>query len=83
VVGEFVAHDSSPRFRGLNHDPRTGLNGPPIRRRLRPWRRFWAKTDINRLTKFTESVEQDPSATFAGISFWSSEASFKPINVTF
>jgi hypothetical protein len=22
VVGELVAHNSSPRFRGLNHDPR-------------------------------------------------------------
>src|SRR4051812_22605225 len=28
MVGEFVAHDSSPRFRGLNHDPRAGLNEP-------------------------------------------------------
>jgi hypothetical protein len=28
TMGKFVAHGSSPRFRGLNHDPRAGLNEP-------------------------------------------------------
>jgi hypothetical protein len=35
MIGEFVAHDSSPHFRGLNHDPRAGLNVPSVRRHLR------------------------------------------------
>jgi hypothetical protein len=60
VVGKFVAHDSSPRFRGLNHDPRAGLNEPSIRHHLC---RFWSKPDINRLTRPAGSVENDPLQT--------------------
>jgi hypothetical protein len=62
MIGEFVAHDSRLRFRGLNYDPRAGLNGPSIRRHIRP-RRFRGKPDIDRLTKPADSVENDPSAT--------------------
>src|SRR5262245_45309541 len=65
AVGEFVAHDSSPRFGGLNHDPRAGLNGPSIHRHLRPRRRFWCKPDINRLTKPADSVANAPFETCA------------------
>jgi hypothetical protein len=47
----------APRFVGLNHDPRAGLNGSSIRRRhLCLGRRFWGKPDINRLIKPAESV---------------------------
>src|SRR5262249_49486610 len=60
MIGEFIAHGSSPRFRSLNHDPRAGFDGPSIRRRLRAWRRFWGKPDINRLTNSAEPVENDP-----------------------
>src|SRR6516165_10448654 len=43
VVGEFVAHDSSPRFRGLNHDPKAALNGTSICRHWCPRSLFGAK----------------------------------------
>src|SRR5262245_53375037 len=35
MIGEFVAHVSSPRFRGLNHDPTADLNELSTRRFLR------------------------------------------------
>ena len=63
VDGEFVAHDSSPHFRGLNHDPKAGLNGPSICVAVDVPGRFWGKPDINRLAKPAESVENDPNRT--------------------
>src|SRR5262245_56605262 len=52
VVGDFVAPDSSPRFRGLNHDPKAGLNGTSIRCHLRPGRRFWGEADMRMVRKW-------------------------------
>src|ERR1043166_709400 len=62
VVGEFVTHDSSPRFRGLNHGPRAGLtfNPSPFTSRAS----LWGKPDINRLIKSAKSIENDPQRSF-------------------
>jgi hypothetical protein len=58
VVREFVAQDSSPRFRGLNHDPRACLDGPSIYRHLHPERRIWGKPDINRNRRVRSRMTQ-------------------------
>ena len=60
MVGEFVAHDSSPRFRGLNHDPRAGLNGPSYAQS-----RFWGVADIKIVVQGNQSVVNDPSRSLA------------------
>jgi hypothetical protein len=63
MIGEFVAHDSSLRFRGLNHDPRAGLNGPSAPSPHASTALSGGKPDIDRLTKPADSVENDPTRT--------------------
>ena len=59
MIGEFVAHDSSPLFGSLNH------RGPAKRDASSPApvQRFRAEADINLPTIPAESVENDPSRT--------------------
>jgi hypothetical protein len=60
IIGEFVAHDSSPQFGSLNH------RGPAERNAadLAPVRRLWVEADINQPKPTAESVENDPNWTF-------------------
>lgn len=61
VVGEFVAHDSSPQFGSLNHGSPAKRNapGPLLVRRLR------TGADINQSSIFDKCVENDPKRTCA------------------
>src|SRR5262245_20739429 len=56
IVGEFVAHDSSPQFGGLNHRGLTHRNASGSA----PVRRLQAEADINLPTIPDETVENDP-----------------------
>src|ERR1700749_3343665 len=60
MVGEFVAHDSSPQFGSLNHGSPTKRNapGPFLVRRLR------TGADINHSSISAKCVENDPIRTF-------------------
>ena len=60
IVGEFVAHDSSPQFGSLNH-------GSPAKRNASgsaPVRRLRAEADINLPTIPDEPVGNDPKRPF-------------------
>jgi hypothetical protein len=57
MIGEFVAHDSSPQLGSLNHRGSAKRKAPgPV-----PVRRLWAETDINPPTTPVESVDNTRS----------------------
>lgn len=59
MVGEFVAHDSSPQFGSLNHGSPAKRNalGPLLVLRLR------TRADINHPSISAKCVENDPKLT--------------------
>jgi hypothetical protein len=58
MIGEFVAHDSSPRLRSLNHRGSAKRNAAG-----RPVRRPRAEANINVPTTLAKSVENDLKRT--------------------
>jgi hypothetical protein len=63
-IGEFVAHDLSPRFWGLKSRSEGWPQRLFSRGHSRLKGRFWGEADINQRTKAAGSVENGPSATF-------------------
>ena len=60
MIGEFVAHDSSPQFGSLNHSDLVRRNAS----RQAPVGRLRAEADISPPTIPVETVENDPKPTF-------------------